>query len=146
MTQSFRFLCFFWFTVSFGTTNAKLPQSPALESAGSEYIYGGLSYGDSREEVLSKLRKQGFIQIYEERDEGVVRCAVRWDGLRYELVSKLVEDKLNLCLIEGNKGWQDFHFNEVVTEEWENLRKRIIQVHGKPKKTRSLAAAQAVLD
>lgn len=137
MTQSFRFLCFFWFTVSFGTTNAKLPQSPALESAGSEYIYGGLSYGDSREEVLSKLRKQGFIQIYEERDEGVVRCAVRWDGLRYELVSKLEEDKLNLCLIEGNKGWQDFHFNEVVTEEWENLRKRIIQVHGKPKKTRS---------
>ena len=101
----------------------KLPQSPDLENAGSKFIYGGLTYGDSREEVLSKLRKQGFIQIYEERDEGVVRCAVRWDGLRYELVSKLVNDKLELCLIEGNKGWQDFHFNDVVTEEWEKLRK-----------------------
>lgn len=119
------------------TIFAKIPQSPDLENAGSKFIYGGLIYGDSREEVLSKLRKQGFIQIYEERDEGTVRCAVRWDGFRYELVSKLVNDKLDLCLIEGNKGWQDFHFNDVVTEEWKKLRKRIIQTHGKPKKTRS---------
>ena len=66
MALSFRSTCFFWFIVSLGTTNAKLPQSPPLESAGSEHIYGGLNYGDSREDVLSKLRKQGFIQIYEE--------------------------------------------------------------------------------
>ena len=128
--------CITFFLLFAGTIFAKLPQSPDLENAGSNFIYGGLTYGDSRKEVLSKLRKQGFIQIYEERDEDVVRCAVRWDDLRYELVSKLVNDKLELCLIEGNKGWQDFHFNEVVTEEWEKLRKRIIQTHGKPKKSR----------
>jgi len=129
--------CVTFFLLFTGTIFAKLPQSPDLENAGSKFIYGGLTYGDSREEVLSKLRKQGFIQIYEERDEGVVRCAVRWDGLRYELVSKLVNDKLELCLIEGNKGWQDFHFNEVVSEEWKLLRERVISVHGQPEKSQA---------
>ena len=134
MATSFRFLVFLAITTA---SVAKLPQSPFLENVGSEYIYGGLKLGDTREEVLSKLRKKGFIQIYEERDEGVVRCAVRWDGFRYELVSKLEDNKLKLCLIEGNKGWQDFHFNEVVFKEWENLRKRVISTHGNPVKTRS---------
>ena len=87
---------------------------------GSDFIFSDLKEGDSRKAVMDKLRNAGFIQIYEERDQGVVRCAVRWDGLRYELVSKLVEDTLELCLIEGNKGWQDFPFKEVGSEEWKN--------------------------
>ena len=134
---SFRFFYIIFCFAPLGTNLAKLPQSPPLVSTGSKYIYGGLIYGDTREEVLSKLRKQGFIQIYEQRDEGVIRCAVRWDGLRYELVCKLIDDKLNLCLIEGNKGWQDFHFNEVVTEEWKKLRERITETYGKPEKSRA---------
>ena len=111
-----------------------------MEKVGSDYIYGGLKYGDSRDEVLRNL-KQGFIQIYEERDKGVVHCAVRWDGFRYGLVSKLVNDKLELCLIEGNKGWQDFHFNEVVIEEWKKLRARIIKTYGNPEKSRNFPEA-----
>lgn len=137
MTSGFRVIFAFLYLVSVETIYAKLKSSPTLENAGSEFIYGGLSSGDSREEVLAKLRKQGFIQIYEERDAGVVRCAVRWGGIRYELVSKLVDGKLELCLIEGNKGWQDFHFNEVVSEEWKQLRERVISVHGQPEKSQA---------
>ena len=78
---------------------ARLPQSPDLENPGSQFIYGSLCAGDTREEVLSKMRRNGFIQIYEERDAGVIKCAIRWDGFRYELVSKMVDEKLSLCLI-----------------------------------------------
>jgi len=133
------FLCltFFGLIFSEGQTFGKLPQSPDLAKPGNPIIYGGLSVGDSREEVLSKLRKNGFIQIYEEKSAGVVKSAVRWDGIRYELASKLIDDKLALCLIEGNKGWQDFHYDDVVSKEWKNLRERVIIVHGKPSKSRN---------
>jgi len=133
------FLCltFFGLIFSEGQTFGKLPQSPDLAKPGNPIIYGGLSVGDSREEVLSKLRKNGFIQIYEEKSAGVVKSAVRWDGIRYELTSKLIDDKLALCLIEGNKGWQDFHYDDVVSKEWKNLRQRVIIAHGKPSKSRN---------
>ena len=39
--------------------------------------------------VLEKLRKADFIQIYEERDRGLVKCSIRWNGFRYELTCKL---------------------------------------------------------
>jgi hypothetical protein len=115
---------------------AKLPQSPDLEKPGSAFIYGNLTLGDNRNEILTKLKKNGFIQIYEEKSAGVVKCAVRWDGIRYELVSRLIDDKLALCLIEGNKGWQDFHYADVVSKEWETLRERIVKTHGKPSESR----------
>ena len=133
------FLCFSFFVLIFseGQTFAKLPQSPDLAKPGNPIIYGGLSVGDSREEVLSTLRKNGFIQIYEEKSAGVVKSAVRWDGIRYELASKLIDDKLALCLIEGNKGWQDFHYDDVVSKEWKNLRERVMNAYGKPSKSRN---------
>lgn len=133
------FLClsFFGLIISEGQTLGKLPQSPELPKLGNPIIYGGLSVGDSREEVLSKLRKNGFIQIYEEKSAGVVKSAVRWDGIRYELASKLIDDKLALCLIEGNKGWQDFHYDDVVSKEWKNLRNRVVNAYGKPSKSRN---------
>ena len=112
--------------------SGKLPESPNFREVGSEFIYGSLTKGDSREEVLSKLRKDGFIQIYEEREEGVVKCAIRWDGFRFELASKLKDGALELCLIEGNKGWQDFHYQEVVREEWRSLRNRLNNSYGQP--------------
>ena len=131
------FLCLSFFGLIFSEvqTFAKLPQSPDLAKPGNPIIYGGLSVGDSREEVLSKLRKNGFIQIYEEKSAGVVKSAVRWDGIRYELASKLIDDKLALCLIEGNKGWQDFHYDDVVSKEWKNLRERVVNAYGKPSKS-----------
>ena len=133
------FLCFSFFVLIFseGQTFAKLPQSPDLAKPGNPIIYGCLSVGDSREEVLSTLRKNGFIQIYEEKSAGVIKSAVRWDEIRYELASKLIDDKLALCLIEGNKGWQDFHYDDVVSKEWKNLRERVINAYGKPSKSRN---------
>ena len=110
----------------------KLPESPNFREVGSKFIYGSLEKGDSREEVLGKLRKDGFIQIYEEREEGVVKCAIRWDGFRFELASKLKDGALELCLIEGNKGWQDFHYPEVVSKEWASLRNRLNNSYGPP--------------
>ena len=128
--------CLFGLVFAIGQAYAKLPQSPDLEKPGSPFIYGPLSVGDSREEVLSKLRKNGFIQIYEEKAAGVVKCAVRWDGIRYELTSKVTEGKLALCLIEGNKGWQDFHYDDVVSKEWKTLKDRLIKAYGKPTESR----------
>ena len=119
------------------TLLATLPQSPGFEKQGSDFIYGGLKKSDTKEDVLSKLRKNGFIQIYEERDMGVVRCAIRWDGFRYELVSKFIDNELELCLIEGNKGWQDFHYQDVVAKEWKSLRNRLSGVYGESVKKKS---------
>ena len=71
-----------------------------MSELGSGFIYSDLKTGDSREIVMEKLRKGSFIQIYEEKDRGLIKCSVRWNGFRYELTCKLVNDKLALCLIE----------------------------------------------
>ena len=46
-----------------------------------------------------------------------------WDEIRYELTSKN-DGKLALCLIEGNKGWRDFHYDDVVLK-WKTLKERL---------------------
>ena len=111
--------------------------SPDLPGEGDLFIYADLKEGDSKKVVMKKLRAGGFIQIYEERDMGVVRCAIRWDGFRYELVSKFIDNELELCLIEGNKGWQDFHYQDVVAKEWKSLRNRLSGVYGESVKKKS---------
>lgn len=132
-----RFCIFLTIAVAFSLKIWSKPQvSPNLEKAGSKFIYGGLQKGDSRAVIHKKLRENGFIQIYEEQQSGVIRCAVRWDGFRFELVSKLENDQLALCLIEGNKGWQDFHYHDVVAKEWESLRTRLVQLYG-PQRNKS---------
>jgi len=60
-----------------------LAESPEMSDLGSGFIYSDLKIGDSREVVLEKLRKADFIQIYEERDRGLVKCSIRWNGFRY---------------------------------------------------------------
>jgi hypothetical protein len=109
-------------------------ESPELTPVGDPFIYADLRKGDSRQDVLQKLRAGGFIQIYEERDKGLVRCTIKWDGMRYELVCKLVNDKLTLCLIESQRGWQDFFYDDVVRPQWEMLRKRLIKNYGEDRK------------
>ena len=68
-----------------------------------DVIYSDLKRGDSRESVMNKMRGAGFLQIYEERDNNLVKCALRLNGFRYELAAKLENDSLVFCLIEGQK-------------------------------------------
>ena len=54
--------------------------------------------------------------------------------MRYELVCKLINDKLKLCLVEGQRGWQDFFYEDVVRPQWDMVRKRLIRRYGKDRK------------
>ena len=109
-------------------------ESPKMSPVGSEFVYANLKLGDSREVVLQKLRQAEFIQIYEERDKGLVKCTVRWNGFRYELSCKLTNGKLDLCLIEGQKGWHSTFFEDVVCPQWKNLRERLVKRFGENRK------------
>lgn len=121
-----------------------LGESPGMSALGSGFIYSDLKVGDSREVVLDKLRKASFIQIYEERDRGLIKCSVRWSGFRYELTCKLVEDKLELCLIEGQKGWQFSFYEEILNPQWKSLRERMIAKYGKDRKSRGFPKLKQV--
>ena len=121
-----------------------LADSPGMSDLGSGFIYSDLKKGDSREVVLDKLRKGSFIQIYEERDRGLIKCSVRWNGFRYELTCKLVDDKLELCLIEGQKGWQFSFYEEVLNPQWKNLRERLVAKYGKDRKFRDFPKLKQV--
>ena len=123
-----------FFALVMGATASLQAESPDLSSEGEPFIYADLKLGDSREVVLHKLRAGGFIQIYEERDKGLVRCTIKWDGMRYELVCKIVNDQLKLCLVEGQRGWQDFFYEDVVRPQWEMVRKKVISRYGKGRK------------
>lgn len=116
---------FFFLLVSYGHG-----ESPEMSVVGSDFVYANLKVGDSREVVLQKLRDNEFIQIYEERDKELVKCTVRWNGFRYELNCKLKEGKLELCLIEGQKGWHSTFFDDVVFPQWKNLRERLVKRFG----------------
>jgi hypothetical protein len=121
-----------------------LAESPGMSELGSGFIYSDLKAGDSREVVLDKLRKGSFIQIYEERDRGLIKCSVRWNGFRYELTCKLVNDKLELCLIEGQKGWQFSFYDEILNPQWKNLRERLVAKYGKDRKFRDFPKLKQV--
>ena len=100
-----------------------------------DVIYSDLKRGDSRESVMNKMRGAGFLQIYEERDNNLVKCALRLNGFRYELAAKLENDSLVFCLIEGQKGWQFSFFEDVVQPQWENLREKLVEKYGVKRKT-----------
>ena len=121
-----------------------LGESPAMAEVGSGFVYSDLQVGDSRKTVIEKLRKGSFIQIYEERDRGLVKCALRWNGFRYELTCKLVEDKLQLCLVEGRKGWQFSFYEETLRPQWENLREKLVAKYGKKRVTREFPKLKQV--
>ena len=121
-----------------------LAESSGMSDLDSGFIYADLKTGDSREVVMDKLRKGSFIQIYEEKDRGLIKCSVRWNGFRYELTCKLVNDKLELCLIEGQKGWQFSFYDEVLNPQWKNLRERLIAKYGKKRKFRDFPKLKQV--
>ena len=119
-------------------------ESPGMADLGSGFIHANLKKGDSREVVLDKLRKASFIQIYEERDRELVKCAVRWNGFRYELTCKLEKGKLALCLIEGAKGWQFSFYDEVLNPQWKNLRERLVAKYGEKRESRAFPKLKQV--
>lgn len=104
---------------------------------GSEFIFANLKENDSRKEVMLKLRNGGFKQIYEERENELIKCTLRLNGFRYELTSKLKDDRLKLCLIEGQKGWQFSFYEDVLHPQWENLREELIKNYGAKRKFRN---------
>jgi hypothetical protein len=85
---------------------------------------------------MNKMRGAGFLQIYEERDNNLVKCALKLNDFRYELAAKLENDSLVFCLIEGQKGWQFSFFEDVVQPQWENLREILVEKYGVRRKTR----------
>ena len=107
-----------------------------FRKVGSDFIFSDLLPEDSRKVVMQKLRNGGFLQIYEERDKGLVKCTFRLNDFRYELGAKLTHDKLKFCLIEGQKGWQFSFYEDVVEPQWSNLREVLIQKYGKNRKHR----------
>ena len=119
-------------------------ESPDLEWKREDFIYAELQKGDSREAVLNKLRTGGFAQIYEEKENNLVKCTIRWNGFSYELVCKLIDDSLEYCLIEGTKGWQEFFYDEVLQPQWKNLRDRVQQTYGYDRKCRPFPALESV--
>ena len=104
---------------------------------GSGFIFSDLQTGDSRKVVMQKLCDGGFLQIYEERDKGLVKCTFRLNNFRYELGAKLTNEKLKFCLIDGQKGWQFSFYEDVVEPQWSNLREVLIKKYGKNRKHRN---------
>ena len=86
------------------------------------------------EKMFKKMRDSGYVQIYEERENHLVKCAHKINGFRYEIAAKLDDDKLNFCLIEGQKGWQFSFYEDVVEPQWKNLRTVLIETYGKDRK------------
>ena len=111
--------------------------STHFAEVGTEFVFSDLKKGDSRKVVMQKLRNLGFIQIYEERENELVKCTLRLNGFRYELASKLNGDALQFCLIEGQKGWQFSFYEDVVEPQWKNLREILSKKYGKKRSHRS---------
>jgi hypothetical protein len=134
MKRKLSFFYFILFLSSFALLGKQI--NHGFVKSGDDFIFSNLKMGDSRKDVLSKMRESGYLQIYEERNNQLVKCALKINGFRYELAAKLDEDELNFCLIEGQKGWQFSFYEDVVEPQWENLRKVLIDIYGKDRKHR----------
>ena len=114
----------------FGLPN-QFPESPGFSNLNDQGFFAGLTAGDSREVVLEKLQSRGFLG-YKELQSNLIKSPIRWNGHAYELTCKFNEDELTLCLIQGEAGWQDFFYDDIVKPQWSNLRNRVIQSFGQP--------------
>jgi len=108
----------------------QFPESPAFPALGKGLI-GGLTSGLSREQSVETLQKNGFLG-YRELQSDLIKSPVRWGGFAYELTCKFnANDQLELCLIQGEAGWQDFFYEDMVKPQWQTLRSRVDQAYGK---------------
>ena len=110
--------------------------SEKFAKIGSDFIFSDLQIGDTRKEVMQKLRDSAFIQIYEERDNGLIKSTFRLNDFRYELGAKLINNKLEFCLIDCQKGWQFSFYEDVVEPQWRNLREVLVKTYGKQREHR----------
>ena len=118
-----------------GTTQlfatAKPADSPGFAKVGSGFVFADIRKGDSREIVLGKLKKAKFREINEEKEKLLVRCTAKLNGFRYDLAFKFDEDDaLELCLVEGRKGWQFSFYDETLEPQWRNLREILVAAYG----------------
>ena len=116
----------------FGVPN-QFPESAGFPSLKEEGFFSGLRVGDTRDIVLQKLQDHGFLG-YKELQSNLIKSPIRWDGHAYELTCKFEEKSLILCLIQGEAGWQDFFYEDIVRPQWDALRNRVIQSYGQPSK------------
>ena len=125
-------LCLQGLFLEASATPNKFPESPKFPPIG-ESIYGGLTVGIDREQSIQKLQENGLLG-YLELHSDLVKSPVRWDGQAFELTCKFSpKGGLELCLIQGEAGWQDFFYNDIVQAQWQILRNRVDQAYGQPK-------------
>lgn len=130
----FKSFCFGWFLLGYGCNQLiavpnEFPQSPNFTSLSEKGFFAGLERGDDRQVVLDKLQRNGFLG-YQELQSDLIKSPVRWDGFAYELTCKFEENELSLCLIQGEAGWQDFFYDDILRPQWAALRNRITKVYG----------------
>ena len=117
--------------------SSKPGDSPSFAKVGTGLIFANLREGDSREEVLKKLKAAKFREIHEEKEKRLIRCVAKLNGFRYELACKLgVDGKLVLCLLEGSKGWQFSFYDETLEPQWSNLREILSMFYGPKRSSR----------
>jgi hypothetical protein len=114
----------------FGEPN-QFPESAGLSSLEERGFFAGLTKGDNREVVLEKLQSRGFLG-YKELQSNLIKSPIRWGGYAYELTCKFEDNSLSLCLIQGEAGWQDFFYDDIVQPQWNTLRNRVIETYGPP--------------
>ena len=118
---------------------SKSGDSPSFAKVGTGLIFADLREGDSREDVLKKLKGAKFREIHEEKEKRLIRCAAKLNGFRYELSCKFDEEgKLLLCLLEGSKGWQFSFYDETLEPQWSNLRGILSAFYGPKRSSRPL--------
>jgi hypothetical protein len=118
---------------------SKPGDSSSFAKVGTGLIFADLREGDSREDVLKKLKGAKFREIHEEKEKRLIRCVAKLNGFRYELACKLDDDgKLLLCLLEGSKGWQFSFYDETLEPQWSNLREILSAFYGPKRSSRPL--------
>ena len=138
-------VCFAAFSLSFWTSSGEVPAPPVspsvpvlFGSVGDKAIYADLGKGDSKKTVFDKLKRGEFREIEEEKGKGILRCATKLNGLRYDLVCRFENDRLKLCVLEGRKGWQFSFYDEILEPQWTNLRQQLIKAYGPKRDHRAL--------
>ncbi|NDH16177.1 MAG: hypothetical protein EBY48_03690, partial [Opitutae bacterium] len=127
-------LSWIWMTCLGHAAPNQFPESPNFTTLSEQGFFAGLTVGDNREVVLQKLQSKGYLG-YKELQSNLIKSPIRWDGHAYELTCKFKEDQLMLCLIQGEAGWQEFFYEDIVKPQWSDLRKRVVQIYGKPNKS-----------
>ena len=107
------------------------PESAGLPPIAKPGFFAGITLGDDRAIALQKLESHGYLG-YRELQTNLIKAPVRWDGFAYELTCKFEDDAFLLCLIQGEAGWQDFFYDDIVQPQWKALRDRVIQAYGNP--------------